>query len=72
MNAENLPTTRGVFRWRRIQMRTVLKLTVALVAAMAAVVTVQAADRPNILVIWGDDIGWSNLGAYNHGSYNFV
>ena len=26
-----------------------------------------AQDRPNILVIFGDDIGWSNLGAYNHG-----
>jgi arylsulfatase len=26
----------------------------------------QAADKPNILVIWGDDIGWSNIGAYNH------
>jgi arylsulfatase len=26
----------------------------------------QAADKPNILVIWGDDIGWSNLTAYNH------
>ena len=26
----------------------------------------QAADKPNILVIWGDDIGWSNVGAYNH------
>ena len=26
-----------------------------------------ASDKPNILVIWGDDIGWSNLGAYNHG-----
>ncbi len=23
-------------------------------------------ERPNILVIWGDDVGWSNLGAYNH------
>ena len=26
----------------------------------------QAADKPNILVIWGDDIGWSNVSAYNH------
>lgn len=26
----------------------------------------QGADRPNILVIWGDDIGWSNLSSYNH------
>ncbi|MEQ9097381.1 MAG: arylsulfatase [Phycisphaerales bacterium] len=25
------------------------------------------ASKPNILVIWGDDIGWSNLGVYNHG-----
>jgi len=27
----------------------------------------QAADKPNILVIWGDDIGWSNLSAYHRG-----
>lgn len=26
-----------------------------------------AADKPNILVIFGDDVGWSNLGCYNHG-----
>ena len=26
-----------------------------------------AQDRPNILVIWGDDIGWSNVSAYNLG-----
>ena len=24
-------------------------------------------DRPNILVIWGDDIGISNLSCYSHG-----
>jgi len=24
-------------------------------------------DKPNILVIWGDDIGWFNVSAYNHG-----
>jgi len=23
-------------------------------------------EKPNILVIWGNDIGWSNLGCYNH------
>ena len=27
----------------------------------------QEPDRPNILVIWGDDIGWSNISTYNHG-----
>src|SRR6201984_598345 len=25
------------------------------------------ADKPNILVIWGDDIGMSNLSCYSHG-----
>jgi arylsulfatase len=26
-----------------------------------------AQDKPNILVIWGDDIGVHNVSAYNHG-----
>ncbi len=26
----------------------------------------EAVEKPNILVIWGDDIGWSNVSAYNH------
>ena len=26
-----------------------------------------AQDKPNILVIWGDDIGWGNISKYNHG-----
>jgi len=25
------------------------------------------AEKPNILIIWGDDIGWFNISAYNHG-----
>jgi arylsulfatase len=25
------------------------------------------ADKPNILVIWGDDIGITNLSCYSHG-----
>ena len=25
------------------------------------------AKKPNILIIWGDDIGWFNISAYNHG-----
>jgi len=31
-----------------------------------------AADKPNILIIWGDDIGVFNVGAYNRGmmAYN--
>ena len=26
-----------------------------------------ATKQPNILIIWGDDIGWFNVSAYNHG-----
>jgi arylsulfatase len=29
------------------------------------------ADEPTILVIWGDDIGWWNVSAYNHGSMGY-
>jgi arylsulfatase len=40
---------------------------VALLAPVSASLAQDAgAERPNILVIWGDDIGWANLSAYNH------
>jgi arylsulfatase A-like enzyme len=28
-------------------------------------------DKPNILIIWGDDIGWFNVSAYNHGMMGY-
>jgi arylsulfatase len=40
----------------------VLLLTALLFAGSAV-----AQDKPNILVIWGDDIGVHNISAYNHG-----
>src|SRR5262249_9596887 len=33
----------------------------------AAPARAQANPRPNIVVIWGDDIGQSNISAYSHG-----
>lgn len=30
-----------------------------------------SADKPNILIIWGDDIGWFNVGAYNRGMMGY-
>jgi arylsulfatase len=39
----------------------------AAISASAA----HAQDRPNVLVIWGDDIGWSNVSAYNHGMMGY-
>src|SRR5471032_1379847 len=40
-----------------------------LLSAMVLPVITQAADKPppNIVVIMGDDIGWSNIGVYNQG-----
>ncbi|WP_020208549.1 arylsulfatase [Gilvimarinus chinensis] len=31
-----------------------------------------AADKPNVLVIMGDDIGWFNTSAYNHGMMGYT
>ena len=33
---------------------------------LPVVLSAQSGEKPNILVIWGDDIGWSNLSIYNH------
>jgi arylsulfatase len=27
--------------------------------------------KPNILIIWGDDVGWWNVSAYNHGMMGY-
>ena len=39
----------------------------AAVLVMGAAPLVNAAEKPNILVIWGDDIGQSNISAYTRG-----
>jgi len=33
--------------------------------------TATAQDKPNILIIWGDDIGWFNVSAYNRGMMEY-
>ena len=38
-----------------------------LLAAVPGVVSPAPAQKPNILVIMGDDIGWENLGSYHQG-----
>jgi len=57
----------------RILLSTVLAM--ALVATMSsAPVCAQEATKqkkPNILVIWGDDIGWFNISAYNMGMMGY-
>src|SRR5882762_3653843 len=31
-----------------------------------------SSQRPNILVIWGDDIGWQNVSAYGMGTMGYT
>ena len=50
-----------------------LTLFTAALLALGAVATTsaQAADKPNFLVIWGDDIGGFNISAYNRGMMGY-
>jgi len=49
-----------------------LKLLPGIVCAAAISSTAFAAEKkPNILVIWGDDIGWFNVSAYNRGMMGY-
>jgi arylsulfatase len=42
-------------------------LAITLLAPCASTTQAQQQRKPNILVIWGDDIGWYNVSAYNLG-----
>ena len=41
------------------------------VAMLCVATAAAAADKPNILVIWGDDIGYWNVSAYNQGMMGY-
>ena len=42
-----------------------------LLALCLAVPATFAAEKPNILVIWGDDVGYWNLSHINHGMMGY-
>ena len=46
-------------------------LALAAASCLGLASAVQAADKPNILVIWGDDVGVHSLSLYNHGIQGF-
>lgn len=60
-----------------------LSLLFGAIAFTGAVVSVHAADqtsaeasapqgkKPNILILWGDDIGWENPSCYNRGMMGY-
>src|SRR5262245_4919363 len=52
---------------RLLFLRAVVSLGIALLAPWADLADAQPRRPPNILIIWGDDIGWYNVSAYNLG-----
>src|SRR5262245_8529789 len=63
------PTLNVRERTMRLGKSMLLGLVAMLVALTAASTQAlaQQQQRPNIIFIMGDDIGWSNIGAYNQG-----
>jgi len=47
--------------------RLLLPLLGLVAMIVAPLVSFAAADKPNILVIWGDDVGQTNISAYTMG-----
>ncbi len=48
--------------------RCIFGLTLLLVSSTAAAAV---SDKPNFLIIWGDDVGWMNTSAYNRGMMGY-
>jgi arylsulfatase len=55
----------GFVRHASFLLAAVLALTCASLPARAQ------AKKPNILIIWGDDVGWWNVSAYNQGMMGY-
>jgi arylsulfatase len=50
-----------------MRFKTALKIGLAVTALMISTVSFSQTEKPNILVIWGDDIGQTNISAYTRG-----
>src|ERR1700693_2912050 len=49
----------------------ILAVAIALIATFSASNVFAQAKKPNILIIWGDDIGQFNISAYNMGMMGY-
>ena len=49
----------------------VLAVIVVGLALMAGPAFAAEQKKPNIVIIWGDDIGWFNISAYNQGMMGY-
>ena len=57
--------------WRKLAVVVWIGTATAATWARDTVPAEAQAARPNILVIWGDDIGYDNISAYNHGMMGY-
>ena len=48
-----------------------IAVLVAIAVLILAVGSARAAQKPNILIVWGDDIGYWNISAYNQGMMGY-
>ncbi|MEN8693159.1 MAG: sulfatase-like hydrolase/transferase, partial [Desulfobacterales bacterium] len=51
--------------------KSIVTTLAAVVVLSLAIGAALAADKPNILVVWGDDIGQSNISAYTMGMMGY-
>jgi arylsulfatase A-like enzyme len=56
---------------RMLTLKLVMALTLMFWSAGPAAAAKTKNAKPNILVIWGDDIGWYNISAYNQGMMGY-
>jgi arylsulfatase A-like enzyme len=52
-------------------MKLLYRLTVILAATLLSTGALAATGKPNILVLWGDDVGYYNASAYNQGMMGY-
>jgi len=52
-------------------MKTLKSILQSVALLLASVGGAQAADKPNILIIFPDDVGWENISAYSHGTMGY-
>ena len=61
-----------LIKFRKVKSYTIMKKNLfTLMVGITSVISVHAADKPNILVIWGDDVGQTNISAYSRGMMGF-
>jgi hypothetical protein len=60
-------------RWMKGKLHKLVQFTAIILSATSILVSAQSVGKkPNILVIWGDDIGIANISAYSSGVMGYT